>query len=363
MRPSTSTLPSREDRPMIRRSPSLLLAALGLPSLLVSCQGEQGIDRTVIIGQLQLTPAQVDEGGDSVASPNDEALVEMPIITYRHMTVNGSARDYGNEGDADIDAYLFRTAGAGELSFSFRYATGSEQYWPDHNGMANGETPGWRDTVVYKVEVIDPAWTDPETGDYMVLASFDDEAGYGGLIEFAWADLTLPGAGGGVTTPYADGVPAGTQLGIRVTAVKGDSTGDTSYQIAINGLDPNDGEIKVGAYLSGDPTDRGSPVAGGTAYGWWWDEASLTWTGWYRMEGGVRRVVECEVGDQECMDSISGESASGGESARAAAPDGGTDTGGDGGTFGGVVTQLTPKQAEYIGVTVEGPFKPDSYRY
>ncbi|TBU80258.1 adenosylhomocysteinase [Pseudomonas daroniae] len=31
--------------------------------------------------------------------------------------------------------------------------------------------------------------------------------------------------------------------------------------------------------------------------------------------------------------------------------------------FGGVVTQLTPKQAEYIGVTVEGPFKPDSYRY
>ena len=31
--------------------------------------------------------------------------------------------------------------------------------------------------------------------------------------------------------------------------------------------------------------------------------------------------------------------------------------------FGGVVTQLTSKQAEYIGVTVEGPFKPDSYRY
>jgi adenosylhomocysteinase len=31
--------------------------------------------------------------------------------------------------------------------------------------------------------------------------------------------------------------------------------------------------------------------------------------------------------------------------------------------FGGVVTQLTSNQAEYIGVTVEGPFKPDSYRY
>ena len=31
--------------------------------------------------------------------------------------------------------------------------------------------------------------------------------------------------------------------------------------------------------------------------------------------------------------------------------------------FGGVVTQLTNKQADYIGVTVEGPFKPDSYRY
>jgi adenosylhomocysteinase len=31
--------------------------------------------------------------------------------------------------------------------------------------------------------------------------------------------------------------------------------------------------------------------------------------------------------------------------------------------FGGVVTQLTKQQAEYIGVTQEGPFKPDSYRY
>ena len=31
--------------------------------------------------------------------------------------------------------------------------------------------------------------------------------------------------------------------------------------------------------------------------------------------------------------------------------------------FGGVVTQLTKQQADYIGVTVEGPFKPDTYRY
>ena len=31
--------------------------------------------------------------------------------------------------------------------------------------------------------------------------------------------------------------------------------------------------------------------------------------------------------------------------------------------FGGVITQLTKVQADYIGVEVEGPFKPDSYRY
>ncbi|HLT03563.1 MAG TPA: adenosylhomocysteinase, partial [Pseudomonas sp.] len=31
--------------------------------------------------------------------------------------------------------------------------------------------------------------------------------------------------------------------------------------------------------------------------------------------------------------------------------------------FGGVITQLTPQQAEYIGVSVDGPFKPDTYRY
>jgi adenosylhomocysteinase len=31
--------------------------------------------------------------------------------------------------------------------------------------------------------------------------------------------------------------------------------------------------------------------------------------------------------------------------------------------FGGVVTTLTQEQADYIGVSVEGPFKPDSYKY
>lgn len=31
--------------------------------------------------------------------------------------------------------------------------------------------------------------------------------------------------------------------------------------------------------------------------------------------------------------------------------------------FGGVITQLTETQAKYIGVTVEGPFKPETYRY
>ncbi len=31
--------------------------------------------------------------------------------------------------------------------------------------------------------------------------------------------------------------------------------------------------------------------------------------------------------------------------------------------FGGVITKLTSQQADYIGVEVEGPFKPDSYKY
>jgi adenosylhomocysteinase len=31
--------------------------------------------------------------------------------------------------------------------------------------------------------------------------------------------------------------------------------------------------------------------------------------------------------------------------------------------FGGVITKLTSQQAGYIGVEVEGPFKPDSYKY
>ena len=31
--------------------------------------------------------------------------------------------------------------------------------------------------------------------------------------------------------------------------------------------------------------------------------------------------------------------------------------------FGGVITRLTQRQADYIHVDVDGPFKPDSYRY
>ncbi len=31
--------------------------------------------------------------------------------------------------------------------------------------------------------------------------------------------------------------------------------------------------------------------------------------------------------------------------------------------FGGVITRLTDDQAKYIGVSVDGPFKTDSYKY
>jgi adenosylhomocysteinase len=31
--------------------------------------------------------------------------------------------------------------------------------------------------------------------------------------------------------------------------------------------------------------------------------------------------------------------------------------------FGGVLTTLTAEQAKYLGVPVEGPFKPESYKY
>jgi adenosylhomocysteinase len=33
------------------------------------------------------------------------------------------------------------------------------------------------------------------------------------------------------------------------------------------------------------------------------------------------------------------------------------------GGFGGVITKLTQAQADYINVTVDGPFKNDSYKY
>ena len=33
------------------------------------------------------------------------------------------------------------------------------------------------------------------------------------------------------------------------------------------------------------------------------------------------------------------------------------------GQLGAKLTKLTPKQAEYLGIPIEGPFKPDNYRY
>jgi adenosylhomocysteinase len=33
------------------------------------------------------------------------------------------------------------------------------------------------------------------------------------------------------------------------------------------------------------------------------------------------------------------------------------------GKLGVKLTKLTPKQAEYIGVSADGPYKPDHYRY
>ena len=38
-------------------------------------------------------------------------------------------------------------------------------------------------------------------------------------------------------------------------------------------------------------------------------------------------------------------------------------TGGVGGYFGAKLTDLSDKQARYIGVDRDGPYKPDSYRY
>jgi adenosylhomocysteinase len=32
-------------------------------------------------------------------------------------------------------------------------------------------------------------------------------------------------------------------------------------------------------------------------------------------------------------------------------------------SLGAKLTVLTPEQAEYIGVSADGPFKPDTYRY
>ncbi|MCB9780106.1 MAG: hypothetical protein H6742_16185 [Alphaproteobacteria bacterium] len=304
--------------------PSSRLLLLALPGLLAACGHEKDIDRTVLSGTVQILPATADEGGDGRGGPNDAGLVELPVVTYRYMTVTGSAREFADTPDtegADVDAYLLKMDAAGRPTLTFRWETGTELYMPSRDELLDGESPRFRDTVSYKVEIIDPAWTEErvEDGeivtDYHVYATFDDEL-TGGELSFDWAeDVSVSTAGAGSDSPYAeDGVPAGTQLGIRVTAVRGDGQGDGTYSFDISGVEPGDGDIVIGAYMSGDPTDRGNPVGGGSAYGWTFDDTTKTWTGNYILMEGLKRVVACDPGDTECQDSISGEDATGGTS-------------------------------------------------
>ncbi|RME21737.1 MAG: hypothetical protein D6798_17470, partial [Deltaproteobacteria bacterium] len=304
--------------------------------LATACKGEEGIDRTTITGQVQLLPAYVDEGDDGNTTANDDGLIAMPNITYRYMVVSGSSREWrdGANRTADVDTYLFRTDGAGHVTMKMTWATDEEIVWPTHNDVIWGGLPYLQDTIGYQVEIIDPAWIDETTGDYHVYATFDDTHN-GGVIEWDWADVTVPDAGGGVRYPYADGVPAGTQLGVRISAMRGQGLGDDTYTLELSGLDPNDGDILVGAYMSGDPTNRGNPVAGARANGFWFDETTLSWFGWYDMEGGVRRVVECtqDETEQDCADSIASDDPEG-QSARSYFGGGGGG-GGGGGADGG----------------------------
>ncbi len=306
--------------------------------LATACKGEEGIDRTTITGQIQLTPAYVDEGDDGNTTANDDGLISMPALTYRYMVVSGSSREWrdGSNRTADVDTYLFRTDGAGHVTMKMTWATDEELVWPSHDDVIWGGGPYLQDTIGYQVEIIDPAWIDDSTGDYHVYATFDDTHN-GGVVEWDWADVSVADAGGGSSTPYADGVPAGTQLGVRISAMRGQGLGDDTYTLELSGLDPNDGDVLVGAYMSSDPTNRGNPVAGARANGFWFDDATKSWFGWYAMESSVKRVVECtqDSTEPECADSITSDDPDGqGQAARSYFGGGGGGGGGGGSDTG-----------------------------
>lgn len=257
---------------------ALLLAALPLGGALSCIQAEEGIDRTVMAGELELSPVRVQEPEPTPGCNDDPAagaLSDLGELGYANVRVAGRSLSFGElfngTPNGDADWYLIRATQSGPTELRFIYEAGE--------GGAAGDTAA-AESQRYLITVADRAQPDSEGNPTVLL------------------EATTDGAGGLLSLPLE--VARGAELLIGVQAAAGELT-EADYELQISGFDPSAGGFKVGVYPGGTAESRGAPL-GGTSVGAFEDDPDTRARVAPWKLFGVAPVVRTGEGDSATSD-------------------------------------------------------------
>ncbi len=281
---------------MKRTTISILFA-----SLVVACvRTEEGIDTTVIRGNIVVPPFATTEPADAT---NDSWLtpVELPMLSYREMTVTAQAENFGNVEDGvagQSDLFTVVAGDDGTISFEVDFETG-QGVGRDKTHMAvnfydmdNAEEDC---TTSYSCAPVEDDCGCTATYNETAAECVEDK----GCVDVCTWEIvetetcvpipffagTTDGTLGDFDTSLS--IVDGTTYGIEIVAT--DSTdvtepGDTlDYTFRFGALEPVDDQFLVGAYLADEVTARGNPVGGASVVDLAWDEVERAWVGKFEM--------------------------------------------------------------------------------
>jgi len=308
--------------------------------LLAGCQGpESGLDNSTLQGTVVIPPAAVEEG-ETRKNDNNDAGSAFGVgveggstLTYRAVVLTGETNGFdasGRDEFGDADWYTFTPVADGTFSLSFSVpgaaraagtdtdttttsTTGTET--TDTTGTDSGTTGTDTDTTGTDTDTTgtdsgttgtdtdttgtDSGTTPTDTGpteptyvdDIVYTIRVYDSAAYDPADESAGlvAEGSTDGASGTWTGSFE--VAAGADHLVLIGGVRNTTAEEKiGYQMIFSGSTPGEGSILVGAYAEGDPAVASNPLGGAAATLWTWDDATLTWTGWYTVQY-LRSVV------------------------------------------------------------------------
>ena len=293
---------------------------LTILALLTACSsGETGIQDVSIEGTVLIGPGTYAELEDPETGANDslDTPESINLLSYRAMSITGTIDVFRTNPmngcfTGDADTFTFIAADSGDVAVTLDW---------EEAASADAEEA---ETSSYSVALLDlgPASGGAET---TVLADPSTEGLYGHF------EASMP-----TVANHRDAV---------VVQGRESTVGPRDYVIGLGGYDPNNTSVVVGAYRSGDITDKGNPVGGATVPSFTWDAETRSWSGDYII-WDIRGVTTCEEGEPGCAGSGksldgtgtgtggTGTGEDGGTGGDTGTGTGGTGTGGDGGTGG-----------------------------